>query len=77
MAKKKKLDIVYCPECGDTIVAGKLVFRTNGNTGKEFLGCSNYPACKYTEEIEDDVDPPEGGWYDGDTPPWDLLFGED
>jgi len=34
---------VYCPLCR----SGKLVERTNG-MGKSFLGCSNYPQCKYT-----------------------------
>ena len=33
-----------CPECG-----GTLVFR-EGCYG-EFLGCSNYPRCKYTANI--------------------------
>lgn len=70
MAKKKKLDIVYCPECGDTIAAGRLVSKTNRNTGKEFLGCSNYPACKYTEELEDEEDCRE--FYNGNVPPWEV-----
>lgn len=34
-----------CPRCG-----GKLVLRT-GEYG-EFYGCSNYPKCKFTKEIE-------------------------
>ncbi len=33
-----------CPKCG-----GKLVVR-NGKFG-DFLGCSNYPNCKYTKEL--------------------------
>ena len=38
-----------CPYCG-----GKLVIRTaktGHNAGKQFLGCSNYPKCRYTRSI--------------------------
>ena len=35
---------VVCPSC-----SGKLIER-NGKFGK-FMGCSNYPKCKYTEQI--------------------------
>lgn len=40
-----------CPRCG-----GKLIVRiaTKGDRkGKSFLGCSNYPKCKYIENIPD------------------------
>ena len=33
-----------CPQCG-----GRL-YRRNGKYG-EFLGCGNYPNCKYTEQL--------------------------
>jgi ssDNA-binding Zn-finger/Zn-ribbon topoisomerase 1 len=33
-----------CPTCG-----GKLLTRTNSKNGQKFLGCSNYPECRYTE----------------------------
>lgn len=33
-----------CPECGDKLVARK------GKYGM-FLGCNNYPVCRYTEKI--------------------------
>lgn len=33
-----------CPECG-----GRL-YRREGKYG-EFLGCGNYPNCKYTQKI--------------------------
>ena len=39
-----------CPRCG-----GKLVIRTakkGVNAGTQFYGCSNYPECKYTRNIE-------------------------
>ena len=38
-----------CPKCG-----GRLITRaskTGNTTGKSFLGCSNYPRCKYTKNI--------------------------
>jgi restriction system protein len=40
----KKAEIKVCPKC-----SGKLIERT-GKHGK-FLGCSNYPKCKHTENI--------------------------
>jgi len=54
-----------CPRCG-----GKLVVRTaaKGNRkGKRFLGCSNYPKCRYTENFagrlrySNDADNGKGG----------------
>jgi DNA topoisomerase-1 len=35
-----------CPECGD----GKLAIKLSRFGG--FIGCSNYPACKYTKPLE-------------------------
>jgi restriction system protein len=43
-AEKIKTTINICPRCGN-----KLVVR-NGKYG-QFLGCSNYPKCTYTEKI--------------------------
>ena len=43
--KSDKEEIKNCPKCG-----GKLKERA-GKYGN-FLGCSNYPKCKYTENIE-------------------------
>jgi DNA topoisomerase-1 len=49
-----------CPECGD----GELLIR-EGRRGK-FLGCSNYPRCRYTRDYADETatgdapDRPEG-----------------
>ena len=42
--KKESIASGVCPRCG-----GKLVVR-NGKRGK-FMGCSNYPKCRYTCEI--------------------------
>ncbi|TPE44128.1 hypothetical protein FJM67_17115 [Maribrevibacterium harenarium] len=38
-------DTTNCPRCG-----GSLVMRTSKrgtNEGKQFLGCSNYPKCRF------------------------------
>ena len=35
-----------CPRCG-----GKLVDRVARATGNHFIGCNNYPRCKYTNKI--------------------------
>lgn len=43
-SKQAKIDNGYCPKCN-----GKLVERT-GKYGK-FLGCSNYPNCKFTYNL--------------------------
>lgn len=41
--KKRHIDNL-CPKCGSKLV------KRNGKFG-DFLGCSNYPECKYTREI--------------------------
>ena len=44
-------DTLVCPKCG-----GELVLRTakkGANIGSQFYGCSNYPNCKYTRNIQD------------------------
>jgi DNA topoisomerase-1 len=38
-----------CPRCG----AGRLGLRIGGNTGA-FIGCSNYPECRYTRNVGGD-----------------------
>lgn len=41
--------ILKCPKCN-----GDLILRTatrGANIGKQFYGCSNYPKCKYTQNI--------------------------
>lgn len=54
----KKQDVVKqeisltCPRCG-----AKLVLRTakkGNNAGKNFYGCSNYPNCRYIQNIVED-----------------------
>lgn len=41
---RKKEQQNICPKCNSNLV------RRNGKYG-EFLGCSNYPKCKYTKEV--------------------------
>lgn len=41
--------VLKCPKCN-----GDLILRTatrGANAGKQFYGCSNYPKCKYTQNI--------------------------
>lgn len=40
---QKELKNNICPRCG-----GKLVLRAGSNGN--FLGCSNYPKCKFTKK---------------------------
>lgn len=50
--KKSTVKERVCPRCG-----GKLMIRTaaKGNRqGKKFLGCSNYPKCRYIENLLDE-----------------------
>lgn len=46
-----KKETLVCPKCG-----GELVLRTakkGSNIGSQFYGCSNYPNCKYTRNIQE------------------------
>lgn len=36
-----------CPRCGN-----QLVERVSRKNGSKFMGCSNFPSCRYTESIE-------------------------
>ncbi len=52
-----------CPKCG----VGSLVVRRNGHMSREFLGCTNWPACdktyRSTEILNERVECPQcGGW---------------
>ena len=42
-----------CPKCGP---ATRLVIQTNSLTNAKFLGCSEYPKCKYTEQLPADIE---------------------
>jgi predicted RNA-binding Zn-ribbon protein involved in translation (DUF1610 family) len=43
-------DAPACPKCGKEMV--KRVAQKGKNSGKEFWGCSDYPACKATLNVE-------------------------
>lgn len=46
----------YCPDCRDEgRGAVKLVVRTNSENGTQFLGCPNFPMCRHSEPIPEDV----------------------
>jgi len=44
-------------KCPIAFCKGTLVIRINKGTGQKFIGCNNYPECRYTEaiEIEDEL----------------------
>ena len=56
-----------CPNCG----AGRLSMRT-ARSGGAFIGCSNYPECRYTRAFG-----PPGSEPESAIPPEGKLLGED
>ena len=50
MTPQKRDSAKNCPECGQPLTQ-----RTNRNNGSEFLGCSDWPNCTYSEELPEDV----------------------
>lgn len=36
-----------CPRCDN----GWLLARTNTHSGGQFLGCTNYPTCRHSEDV--------------------------
>lgn len=43
---------VTCKVCGPTV---KMIVKESSINGMQFLGCPNYPNCRYTEEITEDI----------------------
>ncbi len=43
--RKSQITGLACPECGRA-----LIVRTNRQDNTQFLGCSRYPACTYTQD---------------------------
>lgn len=41
-----------CPNCGPST---QLVIRTNKVNGLNFLACPNFPTCKHTENVPEDM----------------------
>lgn len=48
--ENKKSDI-FCPICSP---APRLIVKTNRFTGKQFLGCPNFPECTYKQNIPEE-----------------------
>ena len=49
--KERHASTTICPKCG-----GQLLLRTahkGKNAGSQFYGCSNYPRCRYTADVEE------------------------
>lgn len=42
---------IHCPECGD----GEMIVRQNRQTDEFFLGCSNYPSCKHSQNLPEEL----------------------
>ena len=49
-AEQAELEGRECPKC-----SGQLVYK-NSRTGSKFIGCANYPKCKYVESLEPVID---------------------
>jgi len=47
-------DNVTIWNCPEPYCNGKLIRRVNSRTQEEFLGCTEFPKCKYTQKIEED-----------------------
>jgi DNA topoisomerase-1 len=41
-----------CPECKKSGRDGELIERINKSSGDKFYGCSRYPTCKYSEQLD-------------------------
>lgn len=50
-ARAKQEDAPACPDCGKPMTLRKA--RTGKNAGKDFWGCTGYPNCKGTLEMEE------------------------
>lgn len=47
----KPKPVKKCPRC----TTGQLLVKTNNNTQQQFLGCSEFPLCKFTEPLPIDM----------------------
>ena len=43
-------NLMSCPMCGNALVLRKAI--KGENAGKQFYGCSNYPKCRYIQNID-------------------------
>ncbi len=47
---KSRIEIQICPRCGADLVIRTA--RTGSKAGNKFWGCSNYPKCRYTLNVD-------------------------
>jgi ssDNA-binding Zn-finger/Zn-ribbon topoisomerase 1 len=40
---------IICPKCGSELV--ERTAKNGPNAGREFLGCENFPRCRYTTSV--------------------------
>jgi len=59
-AKEDGSDPRLCPKCG----AGRLSLKISGKSGA-FIGCGNYPECRYTRQLAQTGDAAEAAALDG------------
>lgn len=45
--KKRHTSTTICPKCGSELV--ERISKNGLNAGSKFLGCSNYPSCRFTK----------------------------
>ena len=48
--KKEGLKLLICPQCGSQLVLR--ITKRGDDIGKSFYGCSAFPKCRYTREID-------------------------
>ncbi|MEZ5819042.1 MAG: type I DNA topoisomerase [Hyphomicrobiaceae bacterium] len=61
-----------CPKCG----TGQLSLKISGKNGA-FVGCGNYPECRYTRQLSQTGDGTDGGLVDGKVLGLDPESGEE
>ncbi|WP_099036663.1 topoisomerase DNA-binding C4 zinc finger domain-containing protein [Lacimicrobium alkaliphilum] len=44
---------MQCPRCGQALT--ERTAKRGQHAGKRFLGCSGFPQCRYTQELNKDV----------------------
>lgn len=47
--RERHSSTTVCPKCGNKLI--QRTARKGPNTGSSFLGCSNYPRCRFTKNI--------------------------
>lgn len=46
-------ELKKCPDCGSSLARKKGTSKKSGND-YDFISCSNWPKCKYTEDVKED-----------------------